>query len=73
MNDTITKLNTFPGLDINNNISIIFFSCHQTIHCLVVSKLTDSFEMIENKLIRENPNPQNKRLFYLFQEQKIIN
>ena len=73
MNDTITKLNTFPGLDINNNISIIFFSCVQEIHYTALCKLTEIFEMIENKLIRENPNPQNKRLFYLFHEQKIIN
>ena len=51
----------------------MFFSGDQTIHYPVACKLTDSFQIIENKLIRENPNPQNKRLFYLFHEQKIIN
>ena len=68
VNDTLTKLNISPGLDINNNISIVLFSYDQKIHCLVLSKLTESFEMIEKKLIRENPNLQNKRLFYLFHE-----
>ena len=72
MNDTITKLNTSTGLDIHNNISNMIFSCDQTIYYFVVSKLALSFEMIENESIRENPNLQNKILFYLFHGQKII-
>ena len=65
-------MNTSTGLDINDNISNMIFSCDQTIYYFVVSKLAISFEMIENESIPENPNLQNKILFYLFHGQKII-
>ena len=71
-NDTVVNLNISTGLGINNDISIMFFSCDQSIHYSVVCKLTDTFEMVENKLIRENPDLKNKRLFYLFHGQSII-
>ena len=51
----------------NNDILIMFFSVDQSIRYSVVCKLTDTFEMVENKLIQKNPDLQNKRLFYLFQ------
>ena len=65
-------MNNSIGIDTNNNISNMLFSYDQTIYYLVVSKLIDNFEMVENKSIRENPNLQNKMLFYLFHGQKII-
>ena len=70
--DTVGNLNTYTGLGINNDITIMFFSCAQTIHYFIACKLTDIFEIIENKLIKENPDLQNKRLFYLFKGQTII-
>ena len=71
-NDTLVNLNTSTGLDINNDISIMFFSGDQSIHYSVACKLTDTFEMIEKKLINENPDLKNKRFFYLNKGQVII-
>ena len=58
-------------LDLNNDIAIMFFSGDQTIHYPVACKLTDSFQIIENKLIKDNPELKNKKLFYLAKGQKI--
>ena len=37
----------------------------------VSGKLTDSFQIIENKLIKEYPELKNKKLFYLVNGQNI--
>ena len=72
-NDTHNDLNITREFDINNNISIMFFSTDQSIHYSVVCKLTDTFEKIEKKLIQEHPDLQNKRLNYLFHGQVLTN
>ena len=68
-NDTTTTPDPPPGPDLN--IAIIFSAGDQTIHYCVACKLTDSFQIIENKLIKEYPELKNKKLFYLAKGQKI--
>ena len=52
-NDTIIILNPPPPEP--DFIAIIFSAIDQTIHYPVACKLTDSFQIIENKLIKEYP------------------
>ena len=46
-------------------IAITFSAGDQTIRHSFACKLTDSFQIIENKLIKEYPELKNKKLFYL--------
>ena len=64
-NDTVVNLNTNPGLNLNNEISIIFISHDQSFHFSVICKLNDTFESIENKLYQDSPNLRSKRLLFL--------
>ena len=71
-NDKINNLNITPGLNINDNISIVFRFCDdQSINHSITGKLTDTFKNFEKKLIEKNPSLKNKKLFYLFKGQAI--
>ena len=69
-NDTTIILNP-PPPEPDLNIAIMFSAGDQTIHYCVACKLTDSFQIIENKLIKDNPELKNKKLYYLVNGQNI--
>ena len=69
-NDTTIILNPPPPPE-PDFIAIIFSAGDQTIRYCVACKLTDSFQIIENKLIKDNPELKNKKLYYLVNGQKI--
>ena len=64
-NDTMANININPGLNINNEMSIMLFSSDQSFHYSVICKLTDTFESIENKLYQDSPHLKNKNLLFL--------
>jgi hypothetical protein len=61
------------GLNLNNNISIIFSPQNQEFHYTVVCELNETFEQIEKKLYKEYPILENKNLTFLCKGNLINN